>query len=518
MTTDQETTTGAGVTTEGNAQTVRIGQVVAATWNARRTMDENGVRELAASIEAEGLLQPLVVRRIGGEILEVICGARRLAALQMLHAQSVRVWIVEVTDAQAKVMNLAENIQRASLLPMEEAEAFAGLLRDGITASEIAVQIGKASDPSYVYQRLRLMKLTPKMRAALVAGTISLGVALQVARLPEGPQKEIGGILLQGGGRNEYGVRWVREWVERNAMRALTEAPWDLSDGALPGGACAVCPKRTGHAPELFPDLASGKKQATDRCLDAACWKKRTAVLIGIVKQANPGIPELMGYHEGYKWKVIEAATGDDVLRGVIVEDGFGDPKRTAGSQVAIEWIGKNQVASGMAEVARKRERVKRQRAEKVRAQILVEVVPQICKSEVTSKDWEWGVKTLIGRLVNDDRRNFCKVFHLDAEKTTQGGRDFEAAIFTALKGTIGGDLRACLILAAICDASKYHAMGKADHLLRLAERYKIRVNEIEASVLEGTKKPIAKTGGKTGRTTHAKGTAKPTRTTAKKG
>ena len=138
----------------------------------RRGFDEEGIAELAASIEQVGLIQPLVVRR-ESEHYVLIAGERRLRAVKLLGRTRVSCIVSSAAgDDNAALMAIVENLQREDLHYFEEAECYAALLdKLGITQDELGERIGKSQ--SFIANKLRLLKLSPALRRAAVEGKLS---------------------------------------------------------------------------------------------------------------------------------------------------------------------------------------------------------------------------------------------------------------------------------------------------------------------------------------------------------
>ncbi len=142
----------------------------------RRIFDKTAIEELAASIKARGLLQPILVRPRGGDSYEIVAGERRWRAAQMANLHNVAVIIRELTDEQAAEIALIENVQRVDLNPVEEAIAYNRLADSyGRTQEEISKAVGKSR--SHVANMMRLTNLPEKALNALSAGAISMGHA-----------------------------------------------------------------------------------------------------------------------------------------------------------------------------------------------------------------------------------------------------------------------------------------------------------------------------------------------------
>ena len=136
---------------------------------------EEKLSDLKASIKAKGVLQPILVRR-KNEQFEVVAGERRLRAAQALKLEEVPVIIKDVSDQEALVIALIENIQREELNPIEEANAFKRLIEQfKYTQETIAQSVGK--DRSTIGNFLRLLNLSEEMKKSLATGKITVGHA-----------------------------------------------------------------------------------------------------------------------------------------------------------------------------------------------------------------------------------------------------------------------------------------------------------------------------------------------------
>lgn len=141
----------------------------------RTHYDPARLQELKKSIEDQGILQPILVRK-KNEYFEVVAGERRLRAARELGLKEVPVIQHELNDQETLVIALIENLQREDLDPIEEAEAYQILMNDfGYTQEEIAESVGK--NRSTVTNMIRLLKLSPAIRDAVSKGRLSMGHA-----------------------------------------------------------------------------------------------------------------------------------------------------------------------------------------------------------------------------------------------------------------------------------------------------------------------------------------------------
>lgn len=163
---------------------VPIAEIVRSPWQPRQTFDEAALRELADSIRANGIIQPLVCRRLADGRFELIGGERRLRASQMADLTHVPLILIEAEDRKAAELAIVENIQRADLNAIEEAEGYRTLSEKfNLTQSEVAERVGKPR-PS-VANALRLLELPDETKTMVADGRLPAGhakVILSLAR------------------------------------------------------------------------------------------------------------------------------------------------------------------------------------------------------------------------------------------------------------------------------------------------------------------------------------------------
>ena len=158
-------------------------------YQPRRNFDEDRLRELADSINAQGMVQPIVVRPLGDKRYEIIAGERRWRAAQMAGLGEVPVVIREVDDQSAMAMALIENIQRDDLNPLEEATALHRLLNEfELTHQQVAQAVGKSR--TTVTNLIRLLDLNPEVKELLERGEIEMGHARALLALQDKVQTE----------------------------------------------------------------------------------------------------------------------------------------------------------------------------------------------------------------------------------------------------------------------------------------------------------------------------------------
>jgi ParB family chromosome partitioning protein len=159
-------------------------------YQPRRDMNQEALQELADSIKAQGVMQPIVVRTVAKDRYEIIAGERRWRATQLAQIDKIPSIIREVSDDAAIAMALIENIQREDLNPMEEAFALKRLQDEfDLTHQEVAEAVGKSR--TTVTNLLRLLSLCDDVKRLLENGDIEMGHARALLTLEDQSQREI---------------------------------------------------------------------------------------------------------------------------------------------------------------------------------------------------------------------------------------------------------------------------------------------------------------------------------------
>jgi ParB family chromosome partitioning protein len=160
-------------------------------YQPRTRMDEASLAELAASIRAQGVMQPILVRAVdptpGAERYEIVAGERRWRAAQLAGLSEVPVLVRHIPDEQALAMALIENIQRENLNPLEEAQGLQRLIDEfGLTHQQAADAVGRSRPAAS--NLLRLLQLSAAVQEMLMAGQLDMGHARALLPLPAGQQ------------------------------------------------------------------------------------------------------------------------------------------------------------------------------------------------------------------------------------------------------------------------------------------------------------------------------------------
>jgi ParB family transcriptional regulator, chromosome partitioning protein len=169
------------------SHTLPIEHLQRGKFQPRKDMNPEKLQELADSIKAQGIIQPIVVRKIDQDKYEIVAGERRWRAAQLAGLQQVPVVIKDIDDRATMAIALIENIQRQDLNPLEEAEALRRLLDEfTMTHQQIADAVGKSRVT--VTNLLRLMELHPEVKKLLINGQLEMGHARALLSLDAGKQ------------------------------------------------------------------------------------------------------------------------------------------------------------------------------------------------------------------------------------------------------------------------------------------------------------------------------------------
>ena len=222
----------------------------------RRSFDEEGLAELAQSIRAQGLMQPVLLRSRPQGGYELVAGERRWRAAGLAGLRSVPAVIRDVTDQQASVMALIENIQREDLKPLDEAGALQRLQDEfGLTHQEVADAVGKSRVA--VTNSLRLLKLEAAVRDLLNEGALEMGHARALIPLPPGEQSAAARTIVARGLNARQAEALARRLLEGDSEKRPA-APKDPDTLALE----RTLTERIG-APVSISHSAKGKGKVT---------------------------------------------------------------------------------------------------------------------------------------------------------------------------------------------------------------------------------------------------------------
>jgi ParB family chromosome partitioning protein len=230
--------------------TLPVGVLQPGKYQPRTRMDPGSLEELAASIKAQGLIQPISVRPVGANRYEIIAGERRWRAAQIAGLTDVPVLIREIPDDAVLAMSLIENIQREDLNPLEEAAGLQRLIDEfGMTHQQAADAVGRSR--SAASNLLRLLQLAKPAQDMLMVGDIEMGHARALLPLPKSEQGRLASIVVE------------KAWSVRETERAVTR---ELNPPAQKAKAANAPDRDLGRLEEdLADNLGAAVKIAANR-------------------------------------------------------------------------------------------------------------------------------------------------------------------------------------------------------------------------------------------------------------
>jgi ParB family chromosome partitioning protein len=224
----------------GAPQTLPVASLRAGKYQPRSKMNAESLAELAESIKAQGVMQPILVRPVGEGRYEIIAGERRFRASQLAGLTEVPVLVRDVPDEAALAMALIENIQREDLNPLEEAQGVQRLIREfGFTHEQAAQAIGRSR--SATSNLLRLLNLAAPVQQMLQDGQLDMGHARAL-------------LAVDGATQAQLGHRIVAQRLSVREAEALVLRSQQADTGK--GGGRARAPARNRDVERLEEELA----------------------------------------------------------------------------------------------------------------------------------------------------------------------------------------------------------------------------------------------------------------------
>jgi ParB family transcriptional regulator, chromosome partitioning protein len=515
-------------------QDIPLNRIQESKTNPRRTFDEVKLAELAGNIRQHGVLQPVLVRPLpDGEdgFFELVAGARRYRASRMAERETIPATVRELTDTECLELQLIENLQRADVHELDEARGYASLMQlqpDTYTVETLAEKIGRSE--KYVYARLRLTHLVEDVQQAFYSGKLTVAHAFEIARLqPTDQQRALAGcfpnhrtaaaLLKDKKAEAAVTVRELREWIASEIHLDLTNAPFDPQDETLvpSAGSCAVCPKRTGNNPLLFPEV-----RQKSICTDRQCYRAKVEAFVQIrtttleaagekplrVSQApswqtKKHEPDTL--YEG-QYRRVEKKAECPQTKAAVVIDG---PQ--AGT---VLHLCRDEKCLVHATVTRyeptpqeRAARAKELLAERVEKQTRVRILNAIRKklpATLTRPDLEMAALDYFERLGHDNHRRLCRVYGWAEKKAkaSLGGSavDYKTIGEKAVREMKPHEVPHFLVVCALvsdlyCPGyNPRQSLAKDTKLARTAARYNIDTTKLSATVREELSKPVQKT------------------------
>ncbi|PZU55072.1 MAG: chromosome partitioning protein ParB [Thauera sp.] len=213
----------------GELRTLDVGLLQPGKYQPRTRMDPGSLEELAESIKSQGIMQPIIVRSVGGGRFEIIAGERRWRAAQLAGLSEVPTLVRDIPDDAALAMSLIENIQREDLNPLEEAAGVQRLIDEfGMTHEQAANAIGRSR--SATTNLLRLLQLAEPVQEQLVTGDLDMGHARALLSLPKADQIALANrVVAQGLTVRDTEKMVARGGLAEQGAKARSEPSRDLA-------------------------------------------------------------------------------------------------------------------------------------------------------------------------------------------------------------------------------------------------------------------------------------------------
>lgn len=235
---------------ESELQTLATGRLQPGQYQPRTIMDKDKLQELAESIKSQGIVQPIVVRKISSRNYEIVAGERRWRAAQLAGLKEVPVLVKDIDDQQTIAMALIENIQREDLNPLEEAQALSRLIQEfSLTHAQAADAVGRSR--TAVSNLLRLLDLSDAVKQLLNDDILEMGHARCLLGLDKKQQSQAAGEIVA----KKLSVRQAEALV--NAIKN-------------PG------PKNTQQAPQKNADVRHLENQLSEQLCTRVTLKQKT--------------------------------------------------------------------------------------------------------------------------------------------------------------------------------------------------------------------------------------------------
>lgn len=274
---------------------ISLQDIIPNRFQPREMFDDEALQELSQSIKEHGVIQPIIVRKVGDKY-EIIAGERRFRASQLAGKETIPALIRDIDDKEAAKIALLENLQRSNLTPIEEAKTYQTILKlDNITQEELAQNLGKSQ--STIANKLRLLTLDEEVQTALLNSQISERHARSLIGLDHSRQKE----LLHKVINEKLTVRQLDEEIISNATgqtlgnnQIQMPRPQNLSEGRIP---MDMNQNPVVQTPIFANPISENNEQARETNLKSNIIKEQinseNSVEIPQMNQVNQNINEL---------------------------------------------------------------------------------------------------------------------------------------------------------------------------------------------------------------------------------
>lgn len=214
---------------DGGIRYIKIEDIKANSSQPRKAFDEASIEDLAESIKAHGLIQPVIVRPVNGSF-EIVAGERRWRAAKKAELKTLPCIVRELSDRENMLLAIIENTQREDLNPVEEALAFDAMIKQyELTQEEVSKSVGKSRP--YITNALRLLKLPEEVRQMLIDGKLTGGHARAIAGVEnEAMQIQLAKLAVDGG----LSVRTLEQMIAESPEKQKKKQPKSLKKAKSP--------------------------------------------------------------------------------------------------------------------------------------------------------------------------------------------------------------------------------------------------------------------------------------------
>jgi ParB family chromosome partitioning protein len=507
---------------------IPVDQIDRSPTNPRQSFNERSLEELKASIMANGLVHPVVVRPHPDDStrFQLVAGERRWLASKRGARDTIPAIVRELTDEQALIVQIIENDQRTNLNPLEQGSGFRSLMQlkpTYYTVEEIAARTGLSHRD--VLYRLRVLELIEPARQLLAAERLPFRHAVEIARLQPAQQQEALSVCFRGVTadtvlESQYhtvsiNLADLRAWITRNCFLDLSHAPFDIfAHDLAPGvGPCTTCPKRSGANPVLFSEITPN----SETCSDPACFKSKASALVEIqvaslAQQGQTAVRISDSFRVGApeekedvlyrgQYRAVERDSCEFVQPGV-----YSEHSPHSGKSIYVCLEADCPVHSGASrytspEDARKqKERPPDQKAEKQFRTVLLEEVRKKLGKVARKDDINLIARTFFAHMAHQDRVALFKLYKWDAIKSPgkHGAKhvDYLQLAGRHLASMGSAELMQFLILGslipdlAIPASNPDESLSAKSALAETAKRHGIDLKDVRKRIGQQTGKP----------------------------
>ena len=278
---------------------IKIGVIEPSPMNPRKTFNEEEIKELASNIQSQGLLQPITIRPtdywddvdVSYPVkYEIVCGERRFRAVKSLGQKTIDCIVREMTDEEAFDAMITENLQRKDVDPIEEAFAFAQLIKKGDKVEDIALRFGKSN--RFVLDRVKLNQLIPELMVKVREGAMAISAAMIIAKLNEEDQQDFNKYYQS---YNRIDKSSAESYVNRLFLYIHNSIWVERGQEDYQGSCkttCAECPFNTANHGCLFYEMHSDSDETKCTNREKFFAKERDFIIDSILQEKDNLVKE----------------------------------------------------------------------------------------------------------------------------------------------------------------------------------------------------------------------------------